>query len=194
MLALWFFLLGLPCVLLGGAALWFTDLAQRQLIAFPRNRAVGCVLCAIGWLGTAYEVDTIGIEVFDRVVRRFWFLQSDIPGSVWILAIVLTVLTCLWMANLLPIRGLAAICMLFPAELFPAIRLCDTSWRLMLVVTAYLAAPFGMFAMFYPWRVRQFWAYLAQRPGYVRGFGMAFAGWGMMLLILGVLAAAGKIA
>ncbi len=194
MLALWFLLLGLPCALAGAVALMFTDVARRQLFDFPRNRIAGVILCAAGWFATAYEVDTIGIEVFDRIVRRFWFLPSDVPGAVWMLAFVLTVLTCWWMANLLPIRALAAICMLFPAELFPAIRLCDTPWRLTLVVTAYGAAIFGMFAMFYPWRIRQLWAYLAGRPKLVRALGATSAAWGALLLGLGALAAAGVIA
>ena len=181
----WFFVLGLPLALFGAFALVRPAAASRFLVAFPRHAPSGVVLCALGWLGTAYEVDTIGIEVFDRIVRRFWFLQNDVPGAVWILAVILTVLTCLWMSNLLPIRGLAAIFMLFPAELFPAIRLCETPWRLTLVVFAYLCAMAGMLGMFYPWRIRQALAWLAAAPGRVAASGVVCLAVGALLLALG---------
>ena len=187
----WFFALGIPLTLFGAYSLALPDRAARLLVSFPRNAQAGIALCALGWAGTAYEVDTIGIEVFDRIVRRFWFLQNDIPGSVWILAVVLTVLTCLWMSNLLPIRGLAAILMLYPAELFPVVRLCDTQWRLTLVTFAYLCAAAGMFGMFYPWRIRQVWAWIAAGRGRVLAYGAFHAAWGVLFLTLGALAAAG---
>ncbi len=187
----WFFILGIPLVAFGVLALVRPGLAAQFLVRFPRHAPSGVVLCALGWLGTAYEVDTIGIEVFDRIVRRFWFLSNDVPGAVWMLAVVLTVLTCLWMSNLLPIRGLAAIFMLFPAELFPAIRLCETPWRLTLVVFAYMCAAAGMFGMFYPWRIRQVWAWIAESRSRVLVYGACHAVYGALFLVLGAMAAAG---
>ena len=169
------------------------QLATRFLLAFPRNRVAGQVLCAGAWLSTAYEVDTIGIEVFDRIVRRLWFLSSDIPGMVWILAIVLTVLTCLWMDNLLSLRALSALFMLFPAELFPAVRLCDTSWRLTLVVFAYACAVTGMIGMFYPWHLRRAITWRVAKLSRVTGFGAAYLGIGALFLLLGTLSATGAI-
>ena len=167
--------------------------ATRFLLAFPRNRVAGQVLCAAAWLWTAYEIDTIGIEVFDRIVRRLWFLSSDIPGMVWILAIVLTVLTCLWMDNLLSLRALSALFMLFPAELFPAVRLCDTSWRLTLVVFAYVCAVVGMFGMFYPWHLRRALDWRVAKPARVTAFGAAYLAIGALFLVLGAFSAAGTI-
>ena len=181
----WFFILGIPLTAFGALALVRPNMVAQFLVRFPRHAPSGIVLCALGWLGTAYEVDTIGIEVFDRIVRRFWFLSNDVPGAVWIIAVVLTILTCLWMSNLLPIRGVAAIFMLFPAELVPAIRLCDTPWRLTLVVFAYLCATAGMFGMFYPWRIRQALAWLAAVPGRVAASGVVCLAVGALLLALG---------
>ena len=119
-----------------------------------------------------------GIEIFDRFLKAF-------TGELWILASVLTVLTCWWMANLLPIRGVAAIFMLFPAELFPVIRLEPTPWRLALVVVAYICAIIGMFGMFYPWRIRQALAWLAAAPGRVAASGVVCLAVGALLLALG---------
>ena len=189
----WFFALGIPLFGYGLFTVVRPQLATRFLQALPRNRAAGQALCAAAWLWTAYEVDTIGIEVFDRIVRRLWFLSSDIPGMVWILAIVLTVLTCLWMDNLLSLRAISALFMLFPAELFPAVRQCDTSWRLTLVVFAYVCAVVGMFGMFYPWHLRRALDWRVAKPARVTAFGAAYLAIGALFLVLGAFSAAGTI-
>ena len=174
----WFFILGVPLALGGLFAVASPSSAARALVAFPRNRVAGIVLCAVGWLWTAYELDTIGIEIFDRFLKAF-------PFELWILAAVLTVLTCWWMENLLPIRGAAAIFMLFPAELFPVIRLEPTQWRLALVVFAYVCAIIGMFGMFYPWRIRQALAWLAEKPVRVAALGVLALATGVLFCALG---------
>lgn len=174
----WFFALGAPLVAYGLFAVARPSRASQALVAFPRNRIAGAVLCAVGWFWTAYELDTIGIEIFDRFLKAF-------PFELWLLACVLTVLTCWWMADLLPIRGVAALFMLFPAELFPVIRLEETSWRLALVVFAYLCAATGMFGMFYPWRIRQALAWIASSPLRVVATGSAVLATGTLFLALG---------
>ena len=174
----WFFLLGIPLTALGIIAVVRPSLAATAMVAFPRSRVAAVVLCALGWIGTAYELDTIGIEVFDRFLKAF-------PFELWMLAFVLTILTCWWMPNLLSIRGLSAIFMLFPAELFPVIRLEPTQWRLVLVVIAYICIIAGMFGMFYPWRIRQFLAWLAAKPGRTVAAGSAILAAGALCLGLG---------
>lgn len=182
----WFFFLGLPLLVYGLASVLKPDLTAKALLAFPRHRLAGQILCAVGWLWTAYECDTIGIDVFDKYLKVF-------PGELWILAIVLTILTCWWMENLLPIRGVCALFMLFPAELFPVIRLCDTPWRLALVVFAYICAAIGMFGMFYPWHIRRALAWRAAKRERVVGLGAVFLGTGALFLVLGACAAAGVL-
>ena len=185
-MAFWFTLLGVPLFAYGLFALLAPEKAARSLVKFPRSKTAGTILAVAAWFFTAYELDTIGIEVFDKFLKAF-------PGELWILAIVLSVLTCAWMENLLPIRGLCALLMLFPAEMFPAIRLCETPWRLTLVVFAYAAIVTGMFGMFYPWRIRQFLAWRAKETKSVRIDGLMFAALGALFLLSGALAAASVI-
>ena len=182
----WFFLLGLPRLGCGLAALFTTNWTAKMLVAFPRCRPAGYALCAVAWFWTAYECDTIGIDVFDKYLKVF-------SGQLWIMAIVLTVLMCWWMANLLPIRGVCGLFMLFPGELFPTVRLCATQWRLTLVVFAYVCAVTGLFGMFYPWRIRQALAWLAENPVRVRAVGGVLAAVGALFVVLGTLAATGGI-
>ena len=176
-MATWFLLLGLPTLALGLFALLFAARAAEQCVTFPRNMVAGWILCAVGWVWTAYECHTIGIDVFDKFLKAF-------PLELPILAVVLTVLTCWWMPNLLPIRGVSAILMLFPAEMFPAIRLCDTPWRLTLVVFAYVCIVVGMYGMFYPWRVRQALAWMADSPVRIRAAGAVLAAIGALFVVL----------
>lgn len=183
-MTLWFFLLGLPLLGYGLASLLATNWTAKMLVAFPRCKQAGWVLCAVAWFWTAYECDTIGIDVFDKYLKVF-------PGQIWIMAIVLTVLTCWWMENLLPIRGVCGLFMLFPGEMFPMIRLCDTQWRLTLVVFAYICAITGMVGMFYPWRIRQALAWRAEKPIRVRAVGGVLTAVGALFVVLGSLAAAG---
>lgn len=174
----WFFMLGVPLLAYGLFAAVRPSRAANALVSFPRSRVAAVTLCAVGWLWTAYELDNIGIEVFDRFLKAF-------PLELWILAAVLTVLTCWWMANLLPIRAFSAILMLFPAELFPVVRLEDTPWRLSLVVFAYLCAVTGMFGMFYPWRIRQLLAWIAASRSRVVATGAAGVAVGALFVALG---------
>lgn len=192
-MAFWFFILGLPLLAYGLLSVVRPAKMAAWQVAFPRSQVAGWILCASGWAFTAYEVHTIGIDVFDRIVQRLWFLPFSIPGAVWIWMVVLIVLTCLWMPNLLPIRGVSALFMLFPAELFPCIRLCETQWRLTLVVFAYLCAIAGMYGMFYPWRIRQLLAWQGERPSRIRAPGVLWAVWGGMFIVLGAMTCAGAL-
>ena len=108
------------------------------------------VLTAIGWFWTAYECHTIGIDVFDMLLKRF-------PGQVWIMAAVLTYLTIIWMPKNLLTRSIMGIFMLVPAELFKVTRpmLPESGFAPVQIVVAiaYVLAIIGMYGMFYPWRI-----------------------------------------
>lgn len=108
------------------------------------------VLVVIAWFWTAYECDTIGIDVFDMLLKRF-------PGQVWIMAAVLSYLTVIWMPKNLLTRAVMGIFMLIPAELFKVTRplVPDSGFApiQIVVVLAYALAVIGMYGMFYPWRI-----------------------------------------
>jgi len=108
------------------------------------------VLTAVAWFWTAYECETIGIDVFDMLLKRF-------PGQVWIMAGVLTYLTIIWMPKNLLTRSIMGLFMLIPAELFKLTRpvLPDGGFAPVQIVVAfaYVLAIIGMYGMFYPWRI-----------------------------------------
>ena len=121
--------------------------ANEDPVKVPK---LAMVLTAIAWFWTAYECDTIGIDVFDMLLKRF-------PGQVWIMAAVLTYLTIIWMPKHLLTRSIMGLFMLLPAELFKLTRpiLPESGFAPVQIVVAiaYLLAVVGMYGMFYPWRV-----------------------------------------
>ena len=123
---------------------------EEEDVSSAKVPKLAMVLTAIGWFWTAYECDTIGIDVFDMLLKRF-------PGQVWIMAAVLTYLTIIWMPKHLLTRSIMGIFMLIPAELFKFTRpiLPDSGFAPVhiLVVVAYVVAVIGMYGMFYPWRI-----------------------------------------
>ena len=118
------------------------------------------VLTAIAWFWTAYECDTIGIDVFDMLLKRF-------PGQLWVMAAVLTWLTIIWMPKNLLTRSIMGIFMLIPAELFKVTRplLPESGFApvQIVVAVAYVLAVIGMYGMFYPWRIEAALRWLFRR-------------------------------
>ena len=124
------------------------------------KRVLAAVLTVIAWFWTAYECDTIGIDVFDMLLKRF-------PGQLWIMAGVLSYLTVIWMPQNLLTRVLMGIFMLIPAELFKFTRpiLPESGFAPVQIVVAiaYVLAIIGMYGMFYPWRIEKAVKWLCAR-------------------------------
>ena len=116
---------------------------------------IAAVLTAVAWFWTAFECNTIGIDVFDMIL----FKERTGGLFVWVLAAVLTVLTFLWMRPHLITRAIMAIFMLAPAEVFKVTRHMVPSSGFapvqLLVGLMYVLALIGMFGMFYPWKIEK---------------------------------------
>jgi hypothetical protein len=114
------------------------------------KKIITVFLVATAWFWTAYECHTIGIDVFDMLLKRF-------PGQLWIMAGVLTYLTVIWMPKCLLTRAIMGLFMLLPAELFKFTRpiLPESGFAPIhvVVVIAYILAIIGMYGMFYPWKI-----------------------------------------
>jgi len=120
------------------------------------------VLVVVAWFWTAHECDTIGIDVFDMLLKRF-------PGQLWIMAAVLSYLTIIWMPNNLLTRAVMGIFMLIPAEALPLLRphLPESGFAPVQIVVAviYVLATIGMYGMFYPWKIESALKFVFRRGG-----------------------------
>ena len=108
------------------------------------------ILVVVAWFWTAHECNTIGIDVFDMLLKRF-------PGQLWIMAVVLSYLTIIWMPRNLLTRAVMGLFMLIPAEVLPLVRphLPESGFAPIQIVVGvvYVLAVIGMYGMFYPWRI-----------------------------------------
>lgn len=125
-------------------------MAEEETQENVRVPKLAMALTAVAWFWTAYECDTIGIDVFDMLLKRF-------PGQLWIMAAALTYLTIIWMPKNLLTRSVMGLFMLLPAELFRVTRpmLPESGFApvQIVVAVAYALAAVGMYGMFYPWRI-----------------------------------------
>ena len=171
--------MGLPLLAFGGGCLLCPEKTVKAVERFETSKAAAAVLTVVGWFWTAYECDTIGIDVFDMLLKRF-------PGQVWIMAAVLSYLTIIWMPKNLPVRALTGLMMLMPAELFKVTRLyrpaSGPAAIHVVVIFAYAAAVVGMYGMFYPWRLEKAFALVAARRTPLRLLGGISASWGAAIL------------
>ena len=154
MAVLWTLLTVLPALAFLAGAVAFRDKTLALCERFFASKKAAAVLTTVGWLWTAYECDTIGIDVFDSVL----FKAQTNGVFVWALACVLIYLTCIWMPKNLPCRALMGIFMLIPAEALKTTRLMvpapgEFAPVQLLVVLIYVYAIIGMYGMFYPWRI-----------------------------------------
>lgn len=185
MIVFWGLVLGLPLLALGGAFALFPAKSRTFADWFAASKACAGALTAAGWFWTAYECDTIGIDVFDMIL-----LKEKTGGFfVWVLAAVLTYLVIVWMPKNLSVRALSGILMLIPAELFKTTRLLVPESGFapvhFFVVTAYVGAIVGMYGMFYPWRVEKAAELVFSRGWAARTLGALFALDGLALVVTG---------
>ena len=174
LLSCWSYLLGLVFVLAGGFVLAKPDTAARALNALPRHTVAGYVLSVVAWIWAGYAVYSMDLDII-----------NPYKGYLWVLVPACIALTWFWMGNLLPCRAIGGILMLFPYELLLVQRSHDSSWRLVLVVLAYVAIVKGMVFILYPWKMRQMIVWFTARPSLFRAVAAAEVLFGLLLIALG---------
>ena len=180
MVIFWGLFMALPLLGLGGALAFCPGKSRELGLKFQASRLAAGILTWGAWLWTAYELDMIGIDVFDRLLKLF-------PGQLYLMAAVLAYLTFVWMAPSLSVRALMAILMLFPASLFRVTRLLVPASGFaavhILVSSGYIAAVIGMYGMFYPWRYEKLFGIVISRPVVARAIGAGLVIWGAAILV-----------
>jgi hypothetical protein len=173
-LSCWCYLLGIVCVVLGGAVALAPAPLSRFYNALPRSAAAGYALSTLAWGWAGYALWVMGID-FLEPFKKF------IP----VVVLVCIPLTWFWLDNLLPCRALGALLVLFPYELLHVARVHPSPWRLVVVTLAYLCIVKGMVLLLYPWKLRQAIVWVTARPALFRIGGACNALLGLFLIALG---------
>ena len=154
MVIFWSLITVLPVVAFAASRFVCREKALARCERFFVSGPAAWALSTVAWFWTAYECDTINIDVFDSLL----FKRQTGGVFVYVLAAVLLVLTNLWMKKHLPVRALSGLFMLFPALAMKTTRLLvpapgEFAPVQLLVLLLYLYAVCGMFGMFYPWHL-----------------------------------------
>ena len=92
---------------------------------------------------------------------------------------------CLFVKDLLAVRGLAVVFLLLGKLMVDTARLVPTEWRLVIVVWAYLMVIAGMWFTISPWRLRDLINWSTANEQRIRVLAGVRLGFGVLLIILG---------
>ncbi|NCD22395.1 MAG: hypothetical protein EOL90_05575 [Spartobacteria bacterium] len=149
----------------GVLALAFPDALRAGLKAFPRSKAPGWILAAIGTVWVAWVISHAALGRFD-VVKPF------IP----ILAVVAYAAIVFFLDELLAPRMLGGVLLLVANPLLNGVRWADSAWRYAVILIAYAWIVAGCALMLHPWTFRQLSEKFAASARAVRRIG-----WGKLL-------------
>ncbi len=174
MMSFWSFLIAIVCLTSGGLIVGAPNMMARLYCAFPRSKIAGYLLSTIAWIWAGYALGSMGLDFLEPYKRY-------LPVAV----LVCTPLSWFWLDNLLSCRALGGVLTLFPYELLHVARKDASSWRLVLVVVAYVCIVKGMILLLYPWKLRQAAQWLAAHQVVFRLCGAVKLAVGILLAVLG---------
>lgn len=147
----------------------FASAARR----FPRHIPTGVVLVLLATLWFIYNVSQESLSDFARMKTGFYVLFAAVGLA-----------TCVFVHDFLAVRGLAVVMLLLAKLMVDTARWADTSWRLVIVVWAYLMVLAGMWWTVSPWRVRDLIEWVCHSEQRIRRLSAIRLAFGLLLIIL----------
>jgi hypothetical protein len=143
--------------------------------SFPRSKIWGYVLMALGTVWFLYYLSIESISDFEAY-KPYMYLGFGLVG----------VLSCIYISDFLAVRGLAIVLMLLGKFMVDTARWSDSSWRLVIVIWAYLLVMAGIWFTVSPWRLRDLihWAVASEKR--IRLLGACRLGFGLFVMVLGM--------
>jgi hypothetical protein len=160
---------GVCFLALGG--LLSSPLGVKVVAGFSRHQLTGYILSAIVWLW-------VGVELYLRPVDLLAFVS---PGKTLGIALLLIPASWVLLSNLLPVRALGGLFMLWPMPVILAVRSDPSLWRLVPVVVGYVHLIFGMIFVFHPWTLRVFCEAGVRRPQSIQLVGAGYVLIGILM-------------
>ena len=157
--------LGALGVAAGVLALLVPERLRVGLQAFPRSKAPGWILMAIGSFWVCWVISHAALGRFE-VVKPF----IPVLGVVAYAAIVF------FLDELLAPRALGGLLLLLANPMLNGVRWSDSAWRFAVVLIAYAWVVAGCILMLHPWSFRRMAGKFAGSAG-----GLRAAGWGKVL-------------
>lgn len=148
---------------------------KTALRKFPRNTPVGYVLML---LATAWFLANLGQESISDF--------SSFKPALYALFALVGLGTCLFVKDLLPVRGLAVVFLLLGKLMVDTARWVDSDWRLVIITWAYVWVMAGMWFTVSPWRLRDIIDWSTETEGRIRLLSGARLAFGLLVVVLGL--------
>jgi hypothetical protein len=150
--------------------------AYREAVRkFPRSRSWGYALVL---LGTAWFLWNLKQESIADFAAYKPLMLAGFAA--------LGVMTCVFVPDFLAVRGLAIVLMLLGKLMVDTARWADTSWRLVIVVWAYLFVIAGIWFTISPWRLRDIIYWKTESDQRIRIGCTARLAFGLFVAVLGL--------
>ncbi len=149
----------------------FADAAR----SFPRYTPVGYVLMILGTIWFLYYVHLESVADFASMKKIFYFLFSAVGIG-----------ACIFVRDLLPVRGLAIVFLLAAKLMADTARWEETDWRLVISTWAYALAVAGMWFTISPWRLRDILNWSVATESRTRLTSAARVAFGLFVIVLGL--------
>jgi hypothetical protein len=149
----------------------FAEAARK----FPRYTPVGYMLMILGTIWFLYYVHLESVADFASMKQIFYFLFSAVGIG-----------ACIFVPDLLPVRGLAIVFLLAAKLMTDTARSEETDWRLVISTWAYALAVAGMWFTISPWRLRDILNWSVATESRTRLTSAARVVFGLFVIVLGL--------
>lgn len=130
---------------------------MQHWLAFPRSIWPGRILTIIVLVWTALWLQAMPLGPMTPLKKYLPLLTPAAILAVWF-----------WVDDLLPCRALGGLLVLIPTPLLSAAQWHPSSWRIVVLVAAYIAAIIGMVLIAIPYRGRDLIILATASPGRLR--------------------------
>jgi hypothetical protein len=149
----------------------FAEAARK----FPRYTPVGYVLTFLGTAWFLYYVHLESVADFATMKNKFYYLFGAVGIG-----------TCIFVRDLLPVRGLAIVFLLAAKLMVDTARWEETQWRLVISTWAYLLVLAGIWFTISPWRLRDILNWSVATESRTRLTNAARVAFGLFVIVLGL--------
>ena len=143
--------------------------------AFPRSESWGYGLMLLGTAWFLWNLKNENISDF-AAYKSMMLVGFALVG----------IGACIFLRDFLAVRGLAIVLLLLAKVMVDTARWVDTSWRLVIVVWAYLLVVAGIWFTVSPWRMRDLVDWATETDSRIRVMSAVRLAFGIFVLILGM--------
>jgi hypothetical protein len=142
---------------------------------FPRSLPWGYALMAAGVLGFFYFLRSESLSDFEKYKPVMFAAFGGVAVAV-----------CIFVSDFLAVRGLAIAMMVLGKLMVDTARWHDSSWRLVIVIWAYVFVCLGIWFTVSPWRCRDLLHWFTASEQRLKNFSLVRLAFAVFVVVLGL--------